>query len=62
MQGVPEPRGHAHPMGRGGVLHLLEEFGFQQHGHRRHRNDGRPINGPSLRMAEPQLHHITQDG
>jgi hypothetical protein len=27
--GLPQPFRHADPMGRGDVLHLLEEFGFQ---------------------------------
>jgi len=35
-------------MGRGGLLYLLEEFRLQQHGDRRHRDDGRPIDGPSV--------------
>jgi hypothetical protein len=59
---LAKPCRHAHSMGHGGGLRLLEEVGFQQYRHRGHRADGRPIDGPCLRVAEPPLHHIAQDG
>jgi hypothetical protein len=58
---VTDPGRNASTMGRGGVLLLLEEFGFHQHGDRLHRGRKGLINGPALRLSEPPLHYKAKD-
>jgi hypothetical protein len=50
--GLPAPRRDGRPMDAGGLLHLLEEFGFHQERDKMHRGGDGRVDAPTRRTAD----------
>jgi hypothetical protein len=61
-QHLPYPSRSCGAMSCRGLLHLLKEFGFEQHTDCAHRARDGPVNGPSPCLGEPPRHGMAQDG
>jgi hypothetical protein len=48
-------------MGYGGVLHLLEQFRVEQHGHELRTIKDRLIDRATVCVGQPPLHNVPQD-